>query len=170
MPGNSDIGSPPLADAQLSQALFVDAQVMADLVKQSLLSLLDHLLFGPAVQLVSPLVDDDAVRQHHGVTLCALGQADAGVHAEQRGAVMKAGLSQLVDCGPPADLNIDVVKGVAKLGRKLFQRPLDDALEFASFHLSTLYQRDNWDTRDTQGKRRSGTNRKGYSWNGARRR
>src|SRR5206468_10855686 len=145
MPGNSDIGSPPLADAQLSQALFVDAQVMADLVKQSLLSLLDHLLFGPAVQLVSPLVDDDAVREHHGVALCPLGQADAGVHAEQRRAAMKAGLSQLVDRRPPADLNIDVVKGGFKSGRKLFQRPLDHAPELASFHLSTLYQWDKWD-------------------------
>ena len=74
---------------------------------------------------------------------------------------MKAGLSQLVDCRPPADLNIDVVEGVLKLGRKLFQRSLDHALELASFHLSTLYQWDKWDTRDTQGKRRSGTNRKG---------
>jgi|GraSoiStandDraft_53_1057289.scaffolds.fasta_scaffold13473_2 hypothetical protein len=74
---------------------------------------------------------------------------------------MKAGLSKLVDCRPPADLNIYVVEGVAKLGRKLFQRPLDDALELASFHLSTLYQRDKWDTRDARGKRRSETNPEG---------
>src|SRR5437870_13099657 len=76
---------------------------------------------------------------------------------------MKAGLSKLVDCRPPADLNIYVVEGVAKLGRKLFQRPLDDALELASFHLSTLYQRDKWDTRDTRGKRRSETNQEGLA-------
>ena len=51
---------------------------------------------------------------------------------------MKAGLSQLVNGGTPADLDIDVVEGVAKLWRKLIQRPLDHSLELASFHLRTL--------------------------------
>jgi hypothetical protein len=137
-PLNSALGSVELTDAQLSQTSFVNPQIVAYLVQQSLPGLLHHLLFGPGIHLVRPLVNDDAVRQHHRVALGAPRQANAGVEAEQGRPVAQAGPPSFVDGWTPADLDIDIVESVAKLGRKFVERPLDDTLELASLHLITL--------------------------------
>lgn len=127
-----------LPDAQLSQAVFVNAEVVADFVEEGLLCLLHHFFFAAAVELVGALVDDDAVREDHGVAVRAVREADAGVDAEEAASAADAGLAELVDAWTPAYLDIDVVEGGAELRGKLVQRLLDDALEFAPFHLASI--------------------------------
>ena len=64
--------SPPLAYAQLPQAVFVYAHVMAYLMQQRLAGLFHHLVLRARVSLVRELIDDDAVRQHHDAFFVAL--------------------------------------------------------------------------------------------------
>ena len=72
-------GSP----AEFGEAGVVDPEVMADLMHDSALHLVNYLVLGPADGADRQAVDGDPVRQHPGVARRAAGQRDPLIEPEQ---------------------------------------------------------------------------------------
>jgi hypothetical protein len=78
------------AVADLIKVVFVQAEVVADFVEDSLADLLEKLPSGPAYSLDVEAIDDDPVGQTAAVLDAAVGQGDSTVHTEELPAVVNA--------------------------------------------------------------------------------
>jgi hypothetical protein len=115
------------------EAVVIDAEVMANFVKNSDAHLFANVVVGFAHRFDVLLVDADAVGKDQVVVLPALGERYAVVEAKKEVSVFEAGIVKVVLRGGVLDDEVDVVDLAANGVGNLVEGFADEAAEVRAF-------------------------------------
>ncbi len=130
-------GRKTLAEAELIEAVVVDAEVVAQLVNDGLADLFADLVVAPADGLDGLLVDRDLVGEDEVVVLAALREGDAVVEAEERAAGAYPSIAPVTGGGAPFDDDFDVLDAVEEVTGKGSDGFADKTAEAGPFQVAT---------------------------------